>query len=431
VRNLSLHDALAAFTSDAGSRLKRAAADGDEIPFEVIESDVPRGRIPLYCYRPLTGQFIRDRLGLLVALPSYAATARALESAGGVEVYLRAQGEAELPEQPRACADMALRCFLARVFAERSEFDFDGQRFERAYAELERALYQGRRMTEVVAPLLGIDLDPSTDELVIGDGLSLVRPGALVQPPAELRPAAGPPALLVVLRIAHDRLEQPSGAFARTRFRRLLTALRLYEPGSYAIGPMGFSRIDGGVWTAVPLGDSGRPRRLTLVPAAAEDELRGFCNLISRRLPGRTGTATPGGEVAWALRRFEMGADRATAFEALTDYLLALRALLEPEGPGSGRLAQRIAVICAPAHARAALAERTAHAVALEHAVITGLTPSDHPNAAGEELIDELAENLRAILRDVLCGHLNADVCAVADDLLAEAAAAAEEAAAV
>jgi hypothetical protein len=425
---MSLHDALAAFTSDAGMRLKLAAADGDEIPFEVVESDVPRGRIPLYCYRPLTGEFIRDRLGLLVALPSYAATARALESAGGAQVYLRARGEAELPESPRECADAALRCFLARVFEERSEFDVDRQRFEHAYAELERALYQGRCVTEVVAPLLGIDLDPSSDELVIGDGLSLVRPGALVQPPAELRPSAGQPPLLVVLRVAHDRLEQPSAAFARTRFRRLLTALRLYERGSYAVAPLGFARIDDGVWTPVPLGDSGRPRRLTLVPAAAEDELRGFCNLIARRLPGRTGTATPGGEVAWALRRFELGAERVAPFEALTDYLLALRALLEPEGPASGRLAQRLAVICAPVHARAALAERTAHAVALEHAVITGLTPSDHPNAAGEELIDELAEHLRAILRDVLCGHLNADVCSVADDLLA---AAAEEAAAV
>jgi hypothetical protein len=77
VKNLSLHEALATFTTDAGLRLKLAAANGDEIPFEVTESDVPRGRIPLYCYRPLTGAFIRARLGLLVALPSYAPAARA------------------------------------------------------------------------------------------------------------------------------------------------------------------------------------------------------------------------------------------------------------------------------------------------------------------------------------------------------------------
>ena len=39
-----------------------------------------------------------------------------------------------------------------------------------------------------------------------------------------------------------------------------------------------------------------------------------------------------------------------------------------------------------------------------------------------DPLIDELAENLRAILRDALCGHLDSDLVSVADELLAEAA---------
>src|SRR6202035_4230800 len=117
------------------------------------------------------------------------------------------------------------------------------------------------------------------------------------------------------------------------------------------------------------LGSTGRPRGVTLIPASEEDELRAFCSLIARRTPS-------GGEVAWALATFEMGCERLAPFEALTDYLLALRALLEPEGPASGRLAQRLAVICARPEDRAALAERTAHAVSLERAVITGLAAS-------------------------------------------------------
>ena len=40
-----------------------------------------------------------------------------------------------------------------------------------------------------------------------------------------------------------------------------------------------------------------------------------------------------------------------------------------------------------------------------------------------EVLIEEMGDHLRAILRDVLCGHLDTDVRAVADELLAEAAA--------
>ena len=121
-----------------------------------------------------------------------------------------------------------------------------------------------------------------------------------------------------------------------------------------------------------------------------------------------------------------MGCERLAPFEALTDYLLALRALLEPEGPASGRLAQRLSVICAAPEQRAGLAERTAHAISLERAVIAGLAPAD---TGVDSLVDEMAEHLRAILRDVLCGHLDADVRGVADDLLAEAADDAEAAA--
>ncbi len=429
MRNLTLHGLLEAFTTDAGVRLDLAASNGDEIPFEVVTTDVGRtGRIPLYCYRPLTGDFIRARLGLLGALPTYAPAARALEGVGGLELYLRARGLNGTPDESRDQADAVLREFLARVFEERSEFAFDSARFEAAYGELERSIYQGRCVTEVVAPLLGIDLDAETDELAMGEGLSIVRCASLAGAPAEL---SEPQPLLLVLRVAHDRLQHPSVSFARTRFRRLLTALRLFEKGGYAIGPIGYSRIDDGVWSPVPLGSSGRPRLITLIPRESEDELRAFCNLISRRIgsqsPGGRGPDNSGaGEAGWALSRFEMGCERVSPFEALTDYLLALRALLEPEGPASGRLAQRLSMICAAPEQRAALAERTAHAISLERAVIAGLAAADTGVAT---LVDEMAEHLRAILRDVLCGHLDADVRVVADDLLAEAADDAETAA--
>jgi hypothetical protein len=412
VRNRTLHELLEAFTADAAGCLAEQTRSGAEVPFELIEE--PGGRAPLYCYRPLTGSFIRERLGLLCALPTYAPAARALTGADGIEAYLRARGEARIPGEPRERADAALRSFLASVFAERSEFGFDADRFAAAYEELERALYEGQCLVTVIAPLLGIALDPSTPELALGDGLSLVPGESLDDAPSDAVWGEGDePNVLAVLTVAHDRAVQPPVSIARSRFRRLLTALRLFERGGYALGPLAWSRADAGAWRTVPLVASGRPRGLTLLKASQEDELRAFYNLIARRTPS-------GGELPWALARFEMGAERLAPFEALSDYLLALRALLEPEGPGSGRLAQRLAAICARPRDRATLAERTAHAISLERAVIAGLAPAE-PGV--DALVDELAEHLRALLRDALCGHLDADLVALADELLAEAAA--------
>ncbi|HTX08242.1 MAG TPA: hypothetical protein VME22_06500 [Solirubrobacteraceae bacterium] len=425
MRNTTLHGVIEAFTTEAAGQLEAETAAGAEVPFELVDTaSGPRrpggragerggGRVPLYCYRPLTGTFIRERLGLLSALPSYAAAVRALSGLDGVETYVRQRGEARVPADPRESADAALRAFLTAVFAERSEFGFDFERFEAAYGELERALYDGRSVTSVAAPLLGVALDSETREMAIAEGLSLVPGDLLDDLPSEAVWGDGEePNVLIVLTAPADRDAPAPVSVARVRFRRMLTALRLFERGGYALGPIAWTRVDTGAWRAVPLGGSGRPRMVRRIAAAQEDELRAFCNLVARRAPHN-------GEISWALARFEMGCERLAPFEALTDYLLALRALLEPEGPASGRLAGRIAAICATPDDRAAMTERVAHAISLERAVIGGLAPA-HPGV--DALVDELAEQLRALLRDVLCGHLGSDLCALADDLLAEAA---------
>ena len=121
-------------------------------------------------------------------------------------------------------------------------------------------------------------------------------------------------------------------------------------------------------------------------------------------------------ELAWALARFEMGCERASELEALSDHLLALRALLEPEGPASGLLAGRLAALCAVPEERAGLARRVLKAIALERDVITGAAVE---HASCDALVAELAGHLRAVLRDVVCGHLPPDLVRCADALLA------------
>ena len=121
-------------------------------------------------------------------------------------------------------------------------------------------------------------------------------------------------------------------------------------------------------------------------------------------------------ELAWALARFEMGCERSSELEALSDYLLALRALLEPEGPASGLLPGRLAALCAIPEERPALARHVLKAIELERATITGAA-IEHPSC--DALVAELAGHLRAVLRDVVCGHLPSDLLACADSLLA------------
>ncbi|HEX5147043.1 MAG TPA: hypothetical protein VFV85_08475 [Conexibacter sp.] len=411
-----LHGLLEAFSADAGQQLAAATADGAEVPFEVVEEPTARGAGAFYCYRPLTGGFIRSQMGLLDRLPSYVPAARALAAIDGIDAYLRRRGEPRVPPDARERADAVLRSFLSAVFAETSAFGFQPEAFAAAYAELEATLYEGRQVATVIAPLLGLALE--SDEVALGDGLALVRgetlpdvpPEAVWSTPGEVEHGA----VLLVLTVEGERIAGPPVTTARTRFRRLVSALRLFEAGSFALGPLAWARVDGGSWHVAPLGTGpARGRGRTLLSAAQEDELRAFCNLVTRRTPRA-------GEVAWALHRFEIARERATPFDALTDDLLALRALLEPEGGHSGRLAQRLAALCATPQERGALAERVARAVALERTIVAGLA---HDGSGADTLVDELAGHLRALLRDVLCGHLDSDLRTLADELLAESAA--------
>jgi hypothetical protein len=415
MRHRPLHEALSAFAEEAAWLLAGDTADGAEVPFEVVESRGARRDTPLYCYRPLTDSFIRERVGVFGRLPTYAPAARALAGLDGLGDYLREQGEARLPSDPRERADAALRVFISRVFSEATEFVVTDERLERAYAELEEALFAGQSESVVVAPLYGLRI--TAKEIALGDGLSLVAGEELAgAPPEAVWPhGADEPSVLACLTITSGPGAPVPLTEARVRFRRLLSALRLFDQARVALGPVAWERSGAGPWTLGDLGTSGRPHGVLEIGEDGEDELRAFISLITRRTPRS-------GEIAWALRRYELGCERLSLFEALTDHLLALRALLEPEGPASGRLAGRVAALCATPEKRLAVTERVAHAASMERTIVAGLAPMD---GGVEKLLAEIAGYLRALLRDVLCGHLDSDLRSVADQLLAESGAAA------
>jgi hypothetical protein len=411
MRNRQLHAALAAFAEEAAFQLASDAADGAEVPFEVVELGGHRREAPLYCYRPLTADFIDARRSILGRLTSFLPAVHALAACGGLDAYLVARGQSTFPAQPRARAEEALRHFLTRAFEDCSDFELSAERLARAYEELEGMVMEGRALTEVVAPVMGLAL--TSDEVVLGEGLALVRADACDDAPGEALRRAGDEGHQVVLaRLAWEAApgDEAPLRHAQVRLRRLLTGLRLYDAAGIVLARTAWTRTGGGAWQPFAISGGAQPRGVCVVPAQQEDELRAFLSLIGRRTPR-------GGEIAWALGRFELATDRARPSEALTDVLLALRALLEPEGPQTGKLAGRVAALCAVPESRATVIERIAHLVALERSVVAGVAPED---TTLEHLVDELTGWLRALLRDVLCGHLDSDLRAVAEELLAD-----------
>ncbi|HVS29502.1 MAG TPA: hypothetical protein VHE14_08100 [Solirubrobacteraceae bacterium] len=411
--NRVLHAALRDFAEQSADQLAADAAEGLEVPFELVESR--RGRRSLYSYRPLTDDFIRGRLGVLGRLPAHAPAMQALEGLGGLERYLSDRGERRIPDNLHERAEAVLRSFLQDVFDGASEFMFSAERFARAYAVLENAVFEGRAVVTLIAPVLGLVLQ--SPEVPLAEGLSLVRGDVMDDAPDDARwqPGSNLPSLLAVVTLDSASGDGAPLTAARDRLARLQTALRLYDDGNCGLAPVAWARKAAAPWRVVPIGGRGRPSATIVVEQAQEDELRGFCNLVARRAPSQSDSSGSAGELRWALARFEMGCEREDPLDALTDHLLALRALLEPEGPGSGRLAGRLAAICALPEDRSTLAERVAHAISLERAIVAGVAPVE---SAAAGLVDELSRHLRALLRDVICGHLHADVLSVAEELL-------------
>jgi hypothetical protein len=406
MHNRALHDSLAAFVEEAAWQLAEEVSGGAEVPFELIEQG--RASAPMYCYRPLTGRFIGERIGVLARLPSYPAAAQGLGTLPDLPAYLISRGRRTPGPDRRSQVDAALQCFLTAVWAEATEFGFDPNRFAAAYAELEATAYDGCTLSVILAPVEGLVIE--SDELALGDGLALVRAGTLDDAPGDL--GEDEMATVAVLALEGAPGDDRALEGAGRRLRRLQTALRLWDDAEPALGPTAWARTDGSAWWTVPLATGfRRPQDDCLVPAEEEDALRAFCSLVSRRTPRA-------GELAWSLRRFELGCERAGAVEALTDWLLAGRALLaDPDQPGYAGMAERMAAICAAPDDRVSVERDLRDAISLERAAVAGHVRSE-PDV--EALISGLGANLRAMLRDVLCGHLDPSLRSLADELLSQ-----------
>src|SRR3954453_4628455 len=366
MRNRRLHDALRAFALDAARALSADIEGGAEVEFELDERST--GGSVLYRYRPLIATFISERWQQLRTLESFGPAAEELGM--GSAAYLRVQGLGADPDAEPA-----------RLVMQRDRVDLgDGM-----------ALIRG-------------DLSGAPAEAVWPSGTSEIDRG---------RVAPTVVALIDTELPADAQLPVPE---ARWRLRRLVTALRLWRAGSVSLPGTGWARADDGPWRQVTL-QSAPPARGGAWALGAEEE-EGF-----KQFAALVAAWEPLGPLAWALTRFDMGCERSSDGEALSDYLLALRGLLDAvDEAGQPTLPRRLAALCAEAPNRGLLMSRVEAAINLELALISGV-PIDAWAApagirSGRDLVAEIEEHLRALLRDVVCGYLKPELASMADEIL-------------
>jgi hypothetical protein len=413
MRNRRLHDALRAFALDSARALSADIEAGAEVAFELDERST--GRSVLYRYRPLIATFISERWQQLCTLESFGAAAE--ELGAGSAAYLRVQGLIADPD-----AEPALLAMLERIWEDATSFAFPEDRFEKVYEEVERALYEGVLQSAIAAPLPGLVME--RDRVDLADGMALVR-GDLSGAPAEAVWPSGTseidrgrvrPNVVAVIDAELPADAQLPVPEARWRLRRLVTALRLWRAGSVSLPSSGWARADEGPWRQVALQPAPPARGGAWALGAEEEEgFKQFAALVAEW--------EPTGPLAWALARFDMGCERSSDSEALSDNLLALRGLLDAvDEAGQPTLPRRLAALCAEETKRGVLISHVEAALNLELALIAGV-PIDawSPPAgirSGRELVAEMEEHLRALLRDVVCGYLKPELASMADEIL-------------
>ena len=159
MRNTTLHATIEIFASEAAMQLTAETSAGAEIPFELVDTAGGHAAGSALLLPPTHRDVHPRAVGSAGRHADLRPGARALGGLDGVEAYLRQRGETRIPGERRECADAALRMFLSACSPNAPSLDLTRPVRSR-YAELERALYEGRAVTTVAAPVLGIALDP-------------------------------------------------------------------------------------------------------------------------------------------------------------------------------------------------------------------------------------------------------------------------------
>jgi hypothetical protein len=405
VRDRLLDDSLRRLAAEAATRLATLVASGDQIPFDVDERGGP-GEGLFHSYVPLTGRYVRERAGELRSLPSFESARDAVAEAGVAGAHLEQRGE-PVPADPGERAEQLLVVFLASLWDGSNDFAIDPRRIDAALTALDAEAGDPDDGDVVVVPLAGFQM--SAPRLRLPRGVRVVR-ADLFEAPVEAKRSEGmgraswEPQFLA---IAEQGEGSESAAAALRQLRELISVMRLFKPGGVELGPHAFAPTGEGGWRRIATGaPAPRGGGYRLDEAEAEALAR-----LAEALEARP---DPAGPLSWAVRRFELGCERATATEGLSDHLLALRAVLGGQGPVGASLPMRAAALVAGGSAdRLGARERIEAALELERALMAGARTE-----GATELASWIEDSVRRILRDAALGELGTDLNEAADETL-------------
>lgn len=402
MRDFLLNESLRRFATEAATRYNAMVAEGEEIPFDVATDTAEDS--PFYSYVPQTGRYVAERAGELQALPSWNAAREAVVEAGVASTYLEGRGEV-VPPEPGARAERMLEVFTVELFKDGSGFALDRGKLEALVATLDAEARSADDADLLLVPIVGLRM--SMNRLELPNGVRIVRADSIAAPVEAMRSegmgrAAWEPQFLAVAEQGVGGAEA-----ALDQLRELVSVTRMFKIGGIGLGPFAFAPTGEDTWRRITTGaPSTRPGGYRLSEEEGA-ELAEFAAMLEQR-------PDPDNALSWAVGRFEMGCERESAMEGLSDHLLALRAVLEGHGPVGASLPLRAsALIADEAYDRIEARERIEEVLELERALMNGRMLDQ-----AIELATWIEDGVRRLLRKAALGELGNDLSTTADETL-------------
>ena len=404
MRDFLLNESIKRLATEAATRFSSLVAMGEEIPFDVAADAGDESAF--YSYVPMTGRYVAEHAEELRSLPSFAPAREAAVEAGIAAAYLEARGES-VPGDPGKRAELMLITFFAELWEGSAGFALERERLEAALATLDAESRDADEADVLIVPVVGLRM--SMPRLQLPRGVRIVRADSIEAPVDAMRSegmgrAAWEPQYLAVA-------EQHPGEGAEValqQLRELISVMRLYKGGGIGLGPYAFAPTGEGCWRRIATGAPATRSGGYRLSESEADELIEFGTALEAR-------PDPDSALTWAVGRFEMGCERATALDGLSDHLLAMRAVLEGHGPVGASLPLRAAALIADDDSmdQVEARQRVEDLLELERATMNG-----RPVMGAVALATWAEDGVRSLLRKAALGELGSDLSTTADETL-------------